>query len=668
MRSGSLGSSFDERGNPTDLTYWPWGPMKKLGTVTTHRSTDGGGTEDQVTRFYYDLMGRSQNTYFPDDSHEYTVYEFGQLKSWKTRKDQTKTISYDARGREYAHTWDDGMTSGISRAWDDANRLLSMSNNISTLDYQYDSAGQVLVEGSTVRGSGGQTPAGSDVRKQVSYCRYPSGDVSRVIYPNGSPMVDRFYTARGQLKSVGWGSGATSYVYWPDGKVNYQAFTGTGGVTTTYGYNERGMIKSVSHNNGGGHSLAYREYWRDERDRILAWKRGPSGGPNGMEDERGDRYEYDEEGQLKKASYRAATPEETPSGALRADEFQYDALGNRAGTNRVASRGVMNFERKNNKLNQYRGWWPYSITNYDEDLGGWGEPGEANGVMMQDGWITASFNALNQPMGMWSPMYPNGASAQWMWFGYDPLGRCVKRWVSPLVNGHAPPPSTNPATYFYYDGWNLVQEGSSGNATDRVYVHGGRVDEIVASWAGSEWRHHHYDARGHCIMLTDPSGLIREQYDYDAFGLPYFYNAQGDRLGGTNRWGNRFLFTGREWLQDLKVYDFRNRVYQPELGRFLQPDPKEFEAGDYNLYRYCHNDPVNNSDPFGLEFFPGEFVEVDSIPGKFGQTLSNPHITFKVVPAEGGFRPQMKVDVIVHRKEIATNAQGHLRSERAKEA
>lgn len=61
------------------------------------------------------------------------------------------------------------------------------------------------------------------------------------------------------------------------------------------------------------------------------------------------------------------------------------------------------------------------------------------------------------------------------------------------------------------------------------------------------------------------------------------------------------LFTGREWIASLKLYDYRARMYNPELGRFMQPDPKHFAAGDYNLYRYCHNDPVNHSDPLGLE-------------------------------------------------------------------
>lgn len=88
---------------------------------------------------------------------------------------------------------------------------------------------------------------------------------------------------------------------------------------------------------------------------------------------------------------------------------------------------------------------------------------------------------------------------------------------------------------------------------------------------------------------------------------------------------NRFLFQGREYLPELRLYDFRNRLYQPELGRFLQPDPvglqiegakpsepaasfyekgqapKAFGSTELNLYRFCHNDPIDKSDPFGLE-------------------------------------------------------------------
>ena len=34
--------------------------------------------------------------------------------------------------------------------------------------------------------------------------------------------------------------------------------------------------------------------------------------------------------------------------------------------------------------------------------------------------------------------------------------------------------------------------------------------------------------------------------------------------------GNRFMFQGREWIQELSIYDYRHRMYKPELGRFLQ--------------------------------------------------------------------------------------------------
>jgi len=209
-----------------------------------------------------------------------------------------------------------------------------------------------------------------------------------------------------------------------------------------------------------------------------------------------------------------------------------------------------------------------------------------NGVTMADGWIATS----------------NALSPYWMFFGYDPLGRCVKRWIGGLMpEGNVPPPASNPATYLYYDGWNLIQEGSSSTDAQRQYVHGARVDEIAAQITpgnGTE-RYFHYDASGNCILQTYSGGGIAEQYEYDAFGYPYFFDANGYNIG-YSRWGNRFLFTGREWLSDLKLYDYRNRLYQPELGRFMQPDPKEFGAGDYNLYRYCRNDPVNRTDPTGL--------------------------------------------------------------------
>jgi len=36
----------------------------------------------------------------------------------------------------------------------------------------------------------------------------------------------------------------------------------------------------------------------------------------------------------------------------------------------------------------------------------------------------------------------------------------------------------------------------------------------------------------------------------------------------------------------------------------MSEDPKLFDAGDYNLFRYCHNDPIDNTDPMGTDAEP----------------------------------------------------------------
>jgi RHS repeat-associated protein len=46
---------------------------------------------------------------------------------------------------------------------------------------------------------------------------------------------------------------------------------------------------------------------------------------------------------------------------------------------------------------------------------------------------------------------------------------------------------------------------------------------------------------------------------------------------------------------------YRNRVYHPTLGRFLQKDPIGYSAGDGNIYRYANNNTQSFYDFCGLQ-------------------------------------------------------------------
>jgi RHS repeat-associated protein len=104
--------------------------------------------------------------------------------------------------------------------------------------------------------------------------------------------------------------------------------------------------------------------------------------------------------------------------------------------------------------------------------------------------------------------------------------------------------------------------------------------------------------------LTDSVGGIVQSCRYDVYGLPIFGGPEGS-LQSISSGDNRFLFTGREWVSSLGMYDFRNRVQSPNLGRFLQTDPIYFDSDENNLYRYVNNNPINLIDPTGeIAFVP----------------------------------------------------------------
>jgi RHS repeat-associated protein len=185
---------------------------------------------------------------------------------------------------------------------------------------------------------------------------------------------------------------------------------------------------------------------------------------------------------------------------------------------------------------------------------------------------------------------------------YDALGRCVKRVLN-----------TTTTTYYIYDGEKPILEYKSNDLTHPVKnVYGKGIDEILTRTetginSGQPF-YYCQDHEGSVTHLLNSSGNKIETYKYDAFGAPTFYNGADTQIVST-AFNNRFLFTGREYaatyrgtyVAPFKFYEYRARAYNPTLGRFMSEDPKLFDAGDYNLFRYCHNDPIDFTDPMGLE-------------------------------------------------------------------
>src|SRR5262249_31867815 len=170
---------------------------------------------------------------------------------------------------------------------------------------------------------------------------------------------------------------------------------------------------------------------------------------------------------------------------------------------------------------------------------------------------------------------------------YDALGRCMKR----KLNGVS--------TYRVFQDDHWIAEYDASNVNIGTAVYGNGVDELIARGYNGVPYWYFPDRNGNISVVLNTAGAVLESYRYDAFGAPSFFDAAGRSISESGI-GNSFLFTGREWDQAFGLYEYRARGYDPDLGRFLSEDPKAFDVGDYNLYRYCDNDPLDQTDPMGL--------------------------------------------------------------------
>nr|WP_283245832.1 RHS repeat-associated core domain-containing protein [Ligaoa zhengdingensis] len=154
-----------------------------------------------------------------------------------------------------------------------------------------------------------------------------------------------------------------------------------------------------------------------------------------------------------------------------------------------------------------------------------------------------------------------------------------------------------------WDGTNLAYEYTLGEEDAvvpvRRYARG--INAIYVE-SGDAKNYYLYNAHGDVVQLTDATGIVTQEYEYDAFG-----NEQNPSANDTNP----MRYCGEYFDAETGTIYLRARYYDPRIGRFTSADTvlqvmRKLGSGievpdplSLNRYTYCHNNPVMYMDSTG---------------------------------------------------------------------
>ncbi|MEN3370480.1 MAG: hypothetical protein V7609_2623 [Verrucomicrobiota bacterium] len=626
--------------------------------------TDAKGA---VYTFTFDKLHRKTSETYPPDvygasrSETFKYDAVGNLILYKNPANQYKHLdyadSYDSRNRLRRSAWNTASSEAtaadlsagqeIRTEYDNASRMTQIMTNggETSVAFGYDDANRKIQED--------QTLAGYPMRR-VSTPRDADGNRSDLVAPYFSVRYE--YNQRNQLWHIRDGNSAPFYDFNYDASGNLtgrQALWWNGNVSN-YQYDALNRVSMGEHGTNGW-IFARSWYLYDNVSREVATWREED---NGMGGSRGERYSYLTDNQLTKVRYNA---DQVWTGDPVNWErwMDYDYTSDRLNRQSVTDNGtVTNYSAS--AVNQYT--VNGATYNYDGNFNFAAAPN----------W-SGAFDAQNRLMSA-------GHDGNVAFFTYDGLGRCVRRSV------YAPSGASNTVLYTY-DDWNPIIEWDQGGNFAGWNMYGARPDEILMRFDPVRGPIvYKQDQHGNVVALLDQWGNIVERYSYEAFGEPKVTGFWDNNNRGGSLYGNRFMFQGREWIAELGIYDYRNRMYQPQLGRFLQTDPmglqtegeklsagqkalfspggsapEAFTSSEMNLYRYCGDDPIDGTDPTGLIFtddIESNTHETELIDG--GKTLGAtlPALDVRAIRQDdGGYR--LRLDVRITYRLVATKALFH---------
>jgi RHS repeat-associated protein len=371
-----------------------------------------------------------------------------------------------------------------------------------------------------------------------------NGNRTSMIDPTG--LTTYAYDALNRLTSITNNKGqVTSFTY--DALGRRTSMTHANGVVTSYTYDAASQLLTLGHQLGATTINSFSYTYDKVGNRKTKTSR------DGLHD-----YSYDVLNRLTQAT------NPLPSNPL--ESFTYDPVGNRTNSNQ---NGLSIFNTANQLLEDAN--FTYQYDNNGNQIT---KTAKVGGAVTQ-----YEYDAENKLVRVVSP----GNTAN---YRYDGLGRRVEKEV---IAG------TTTVTRYVYDNEDILLELNGANAIVARYTHGPGIDEPLIMEENSQSFYYHADGLGSITDLTAQSGTVTQRYTYSSVGT---VESQLDP-----NFVQPYMFTSRESDPESGLYYYRERFYDPAIGRFLQEDllagPME-QSQFRGKYIYVLNNPIVLVDFSGL--------------------------------------------------------------------
>ncbi|WML80952.1 RHS repeat-associated core domain-containing protein [Streptomyces sp. VNUA74] len=454
------------------------------------------------------------------------------------------TFTYDALGR--TDTVTDGRGVETVYTYDKRDRLKTQTSDGKLTTFVYDADGNIRSRTS---------PAGASVYTYDEQNR----ERTRTLPAGGSSSVT--YDEAGNVKTATDAGGTLTYDY--NDANQLITLTQPGGAKTSYGYDKNGdrttttypggteqktdydkssRAEKIEVRNGGSvlSTITY-DYKKSGRDSDKIHKRTTDGAALA--------YTYDTKGRLTKAV-------ETKDGSTTAGwAYCYDKAGNMTGRSTGTSLPACDNAQ--------------SVREYNN----------ANELTSLGGNTGFSYDGDGNEI---SAASPTGARSAAQWTPYTQLSALTASGTASAY-GYAGLDNNDRLTRGSSTFTNAAIGMTRENTTGFVREPSGT---LTAMTSGGASQYYLTDVQGSVIGLVDATGKRTATYSYGPYG-------EARTTSGTNQ---PYRYTGT-YLDSSGLYKMGARYYDPQLGRFTQPDPSGKES---NLYAYAAGDPVNRVDPSGL--------------------------------------------------------------------